>query len=84
MNISLPSSLQAWVDEQVAKKRYRSHSQYIGQILRKERQRQLIAEVERKLMEGLNSGRAREFTDADWEKLRQTARKRVAARKGRK
>lgn len=84
MNISLPTSLQLWVDEQVAKTRSRSPSQYISQVLRKEKQRQLISDVERKLIEGLNSGEAREFTDADWEQLRQKARRRVAARKGRK
>ena len=81
MNISVPASLQLWVDEQVAKNRSRSPSQYISQVLRKEKQRQLIADVERKLIEGLNSGAAREFTDADWEQLREKARKRVAARK---
>jgi antitoxin ParD1/3/4 len=81
MNISLPASLQLWVDEQVAKNRSRSPSQYISKVLRKEKQRQLISDVERKLIEGLNSGQAREFTDADWEQLRQKARRRVAARK---
>ena len=84
MNISLSASLQAWVDEQVTKRRCRSLSQYIGQVLLRERQRELIAEVERQLIEGLNSGEAREMTDADWEKLRQKARRRVAARKGRR
>ena len=81
MKISLPASLQLWVDEQVAKNRSRSPSQYISKVLRKEKQRQLISDVERKLIEGLNSGQAREFTDADWEQLREKARKRVAARK---
>lgn len=61
MNISLPDTLKSFVDEQVKERGFGSSSEYIRELIRKERD---IAELRAKLLEGANSGIAEEANDA--------------------
>ena len=53
MNISLPESLKAFIDEQVAAQGYGSSSEYVRELIRKERDRQRLRAL---LLEGPASG----------------------------
>ena len=52
MNISLPDVLKAFVDEQVRERGYGTSSEYVRELLRRERDR---FELRRALMEGAGS-----------------------------
>ncbi len=53
MNISLPDSLKSYVDAQVAARGYGSASEYLRDLIRRERDRQHLREL---LLEGAASG----------------------------
>lgn len=77
MNVSLPGSLRAFVEAQVAGEGYTSASEFVRELIRKARQKHAAQEhLEQLLLEGINSGPATEWTDEDWSALRE----RVAAR----
>lgn len=67
MNISLPEEMKAFVEEQLAKGGYSTVSEYIRHLIRKDQNR---ARIEAKIIEGINSGPAREMTPEDWEEMR--------------
>lgn len=52
MNISLPDSLKAFVDAQVAGRGYGASSEYVRELIRKEQDRQRLREL---LLEGASS-----------------------------
>jgi antitoxin ParD1/3/4 len=52
MNISLPDSLKAFVDEQVASAGYGTSSEYVRELIRREQQRAQLKEL---LLEGAQS-----------------------------
>jgi antitoxin ParD1/3/4 len=52
MNISLPDSLRAFVEEQVAEHGYSTNSEYVREVLRKEQERQHLRSI---LLEGAAS-----------------------------
>jgi antitoxin ParD1/3/4 len=57
MNVSLPSQMKAWVEEQAAGGRYGNASDYVRDLIRRDQERQQkIAEFQRLIDEGLNSG----------------------------
>lgn len=71
MNISLPDSLRSFVDEQVASQGYGSSSEYVRELIRKERDRQSLRGL---LLEGATSPPAAP-ADADYfEDLRSQVR----------
>lgn len=67
MNISLPESLKAFVEEQVASRGYASASEYFRDVLRAERDRLHLREL---LLEGARSGEGEPADDAYFTKLR--------------
>jgi antitoxin ParD1/3/4 len=75
MNVSLPEPLKRFVDEQVREGGYASTSDYVRELIRKDRD---AAALRGLLMEGLASGPAAPVDDAWFESLRQRARKRRA------
>jgi antitoxin ParD1/3/4 len=75
MNISLPDSLKAFVDEQVADRGYATSSEYIRELIRRELDREKLRAL---LMEGATSPLTTPMTDADFEELRDLARGRIA------
>jgi len=45
MNISLPESLKSFVDEQVGKRGYGTSSEYVRELIRRDRDRQQLQEL---------------------------------------
>jgi antitoxin ParD1/3/4 len=70
LNISLPDSMRAYVDQQVAGGGYSTASEYIRQLVREDQKRAAQERLETLLMEGIESGPAKEMTSADWDELR--------------
>lgn len=76
MNISLPEGLKAFVDEQVAARGYGSASEYLRDLIRRERDRQHLRAL---LLEGAASGSGVLADDAFFESLRDEIRNAGAA-----
>ncbi len=72
MNISLPDSLKAFVDEQVAGSGYGSSSEYIRELIRRDRDRQHLRGL---LLEGAASAPGTPATAAYFEGLREGVRR---------
>jgi antitoxin ParD1/3/4 len=70
MNISLPDSMRAFIEQKVVQGSYGSASEYIRQLVREEQQRAAKERLELLLMEGLESGPAVEMTSEHWEELK--------------
>ena len=81
MNISLPDELKAFVDEQVGARAYGSASEYMRELLRRERD---IEQLRGLLLDGLNSGPGRVADAAYFDELRQRVRERAAQGAARK
>jgi antitoxin ParD1/3/4 len=71
MNISLPEALKAFVDEQVAARGYASSSEYVRDLLRREREHAALAAL---LREGAESPVVGPADDAWFDTLDQLAR----------
>ena len=70
INISLPESMKAFVEEQVAKGGYSSMSEYLLELISQDQQRKAQEHIEELLIEGLDSGEAIGVTDEWWEQKR--------------
>ena len=70
MNISLPDSMRAFIEQKVAQGGYSTASEYIRQLVREDQKRAAQERLEALLMEGIESGPSREMTAEDWEELR--------------
>jgi antitoxin ParD1/3/4 len=82
IDISLPDSVKALVDRQVATGRYGSASEYVQNlILDDETRRADEAELEGLLLEGLRSGPATDLTEQDWQDIRREGLARLEGRK---
>lgn len=71
MNISLPETLKAFVDEQVARHRYGSTSEYVRELIRRDLERTRLRDL---LLAGAASEPANELDDSFFEGLRDQAR----------
>ena len=80
MNISLPDPLKQFVESQISTGRYSSASEYVRELIRIDEKRKAEAQLEAKLLEGLNSAES-ELTAADWSAIRKEALAKVKARK---
>lgn len=78
MNISLPDDLRAFVDEQVRERAFGSTSEYVRDLIRKQRD---VEKLRSLLREGLESGPPAPVTEAWFDGMRRRAR--TQARKGR-
>ena len=56
-------------------------SEYIRQLLREEQKRQLRDEVDRNLLDALDSGDATSMTRKDWQEIEREGLKRAGAKK---
>ena len=79
MNISLPDSMRAYIEEQVASGGYSTVSEYFRELVRNDQKYKAQERLEVLLLEGLDSGTAIGITAQDWQDIRQTVRKRIAA-----
>ncbi len=68
LNISLPESIQAFIEEQVTKGGYSNPNDYILHLIHQEQVK--ITQVESLLLEGLDSGELIEVTDDWWNQKR--------------
>jgi antitoxin ParD1/3/4 len=75
MNVSLPDELKAFVDQQVAAHGYASTSEYLRDLIRKQRD---IEQLRQMLLEGANSGPGKRIDDAWFAELRAKAGRRTA------
>jgi len=74
MNVSLPKELKHWVDAQVEAGGYGTASEYIRDMLRRSRERQLRRQIDAKLLEAVEGGMVAVMDDADLAAIRNTAR----------
>ena len=74
MNVSLPEQMKAWVESQANSGRYGNASDYIRDLIRRDQERQdKIAEVQRLITEGIESG----ISDRTPEEITHEARRRA-------
>ncbi len=75
MNVSLPSSLRSFVDQQVSAKGYTSASEFVRELIRKARERAFAEErVEQLLLDGIESGPSEPFNADFFDQLRSRIR----------
>lgn len=71
MNISLPDSLKAFVDEQVDQRGFGTSSEYVRELIRRDQERVRLRSL---LQAGAESPPAAEANDAYFDSLRQRVR----------
>ncbi|WP_419808784.1 type II toxin-antitoxin system ParD family antitoxin [Sphingomonas sp.] len=68
MNISLPDQMKAWVEEQAADGRYSNSSDYVRDLIRRDRvRREKIAAMDEMIAEGLASGISERSVEEIWQ-----------------
>jgi antitoxin ParD1/3/4 len=70
INISLPESMQAFIEEQVAQGGYGSVSEYLQELITQDQKRKMQEHIKELLIAGLESGEAIEVNDEWWEQKR--------------
>ena len=70
LNISLPESMREFIDRQIDSGGYSTASEYIRHLIRLDRERVEKKQIEKLLLEGLNSGEPVEITDDWWSQKR--------------
>lgn len=83
LNISLPQSMRAFVDERVASGGYSTASEYIRELVREDQKRRAAERLDALLLEGLDSGKPVEVTDEWWARKKAELTKRIQHRIGR-
>lgn len=83
LNISLPDSMRAFIDEQTNSGNYSTASEYLRALVREDQKRRAQEHLEALLLEGLESGETEKLTPADWKEVRQQVRKRLGERRNR-
>jgi len=77
MNISLPDELKQFVDAQVAEHAYGSASEYLRELIRKQRD---VEKLRQMLLDGANSGPATPMEPDFFDKMRERAHTRAAGK----
>jgi Arc/MetJ-type ribon-helix-helix transcriptional regulator len=80
MTVSLPASQKAYVRAQAAATGCSTPSEYIRRLIHADQRARQQEELERKLIDGLESG-SREVTPEVWAEMRESLRKAASARK---
>lgn len=81
LNISLPETMRAFIDEQVKTGGYGTASEYLRGLIREDQKRKSQEKLETLLVEGLASGIPTELTSEDWEYIRHEVKRRACERK---
>ena len=84
MNVSLPADLREFVAEQVKSGGYGTASEYLRDMLRRARERQLRRQIDEMLIEAVESGANIPMDDADWASIRKAARTQLSKLKRKK
>ncbi|HEV8060602.1 MAG TPA: type II toxin-antitoxin system ParD family antitoxin [Gemmataceae bacterium] len=69
MNISLPEELKEFVDTQISTGAYSSASEYVRRLISEDLERKHHEEIEKKLLEALDSGEYSPMTSQDWDEI---------------
>jgi antitoxin ParD1/3/4 len=78
MNVSLPKELKRWVDDQVREGGYGTASEFLRDLLRRARERQLRRRIDATLVEAVEAGASVVMDDKDWSSIRAAARRAAA------
>lgn len=78
VNISLPESMKAYVDEQVARGDYGTVSEFFRDLIRRDQKRKAKERLETLLLEGMESGASTPMSAQNWEDLRLAIQERLA------
>jgi antitoxin ParD1/3/4 len=81
MNISLPPDLKKWVDKQVETGGFGTASEFMRDMIRRARDRQLRRDIDAMLLEAVESGATVTMDGKDWQEIRRTAKARAEKRK---
>ena len=85
MNISLPPQLKAWLDEQVEQNGYGTASEYVRELLRRQRESQdAKSKIESKLLAAIESGESTPMNASDWKRIRAEGLRRLKSEKRRR
>jgi antitoxin ParD1/3/4 len=82
MNVSLPPTLHDWVREVVATSGYGNVSEYVRELIRRDRKEREAARQEDLLREGLSPGPLTDLTRKDWDEIRKVVERRAKAGPG--
>jgi antitoxin ParD1/3/4 len=77
MNISLPESMRRWVERQISTQGYGTASEYFRALVREDQKRQAREQLDRKLIEAVESGQAVPVTPRFWKDRRQELQRRM-------
>ncbi|MDZ7801439.1 MAG: type II toxin-antitoxin system ParD family antitoxin [Trueperaceae bacterium] len=66
MNVSLPETLRAYVEKRVQDEGYASSSEYVRELIRRDRSRERLRAM---IIDGIESGPARSLDDAYFDDL---------------
>ena len=72
VEVELPDPLRRFVDTRVSAGDFVDSADYLRELVRRDREAQ-VTRLRELIQEGLDSGPARELSDADWVELRQRA-----------
>jgi antitoxin ParD1/3/4 len=81
LNISLPETMRAFIQEQINTGGYSTASEYVRQLIRAAQKRAADQRLEALLLEGLDS-EAHEMTREDWDDIRLAVQEGLARRRG--
>jgi len=85
MNISLPPQLKAWLEEQVEQNGYGTASEYVRDLLRRQRLAlDTKAKIESKLLAAIDSGNSIPMSARDWKRIKSEGLRRLRAEKKRR
>jgi antitoxin ParD1/3/4 len=79
LSLTLPNSLKAFVESQVARKGYGSPNDYLEALIREDQRKAEDDEIEGKLLEALQGPLATPVTAETWEAIKQEGLKRLEA-----
>lgn len=80
INISLPESMKAYVEEQAAKGGYGTVDEYFLELIRQDQKQKAHKKLESLLIEGLESEPSTPMNAQDWQDIRQAVRDRISDR----
>jgi antitoxin ParD1/3/4 len=78
MNVSIPRDLKQWIDEQVKTGGYGTPSEYLSEMLRRARERQIRRAIDTGLVQAIAEGPQVTMDERDWAAIRKAARAEVA------
>jgi antitoxin ParD1/3/4 len=83
MSLTLPDSLKAFVESQVARKGYESPNHYLEALIREDQERAENDGIEGQLLEALQGAPATPVTAETWEAIKQDGLRRLEAMRSR-